>query len=120
MSRIDHIAAHDIAVGLLKEAGFIVDHVATKTETVYMAHPSSPTKFIRVSTHRFKGSPIGLNGVAANLTLSRRDPYHTPTNVRNKVLFAIGHYFLGQARTSEYRGPKGTWEDAARAIHVDT
>lgn len=106
MSRIGHIAAHSLAIELLKEAGFLVDHIASKTETVYMAHTSSTGKFMRVSTHKFNGSPMGLSGVAANCTLSNKDPYHTPMNVRNRVLFSIGQYFLGQARTSGYTGPK--------------
>lgn len=118
MARIDHIEAHSLATSLLKLAGFVVDHVAMKTETVYMAHASAPGKFLRVSTHKFKGRLIGLNGVASNLTFSPKDPYHTKLNVRNKVQFAIGAYFLSEAAKSEYRGPRGTWEDAEQQPRI--
>lgn len=114
MSRIDNVTAFHLALDLIKRAGFVHKFTAQRTESCYYCHPSTPDRLIRVSSHSTKKSPIGLSGVYARLTFTPKDLHHTHLNVRNKVAFAIGAYFLGDTRQtpSEYRGKKGTWENS--------
>lgn len=103
--------AYDMAIALVKKAGFILDHVALQTETCYYRHPSiKKGRLLRVSTHRSKGGRIGLNGVVSKVTCSPNDMHLNPSSVENQVIHAIGRYFLTEPKPSEYRGKRGTWE----------
>lgn len=108
---MDNLEAYDLAISLVKRAGFILDHVAMSSETCYFRHPAiKKGRLLRVSTHRGKGR-IGHNGVVSKVTCSQRDMHLNPTSVENKVIHAIGRYFLTEPRPSEYRGKRGTWEN---------
>jgi hypothetical protein len=110
MSRLDHMTAYDLAIALVKKAGFILDHVAMQSETCYYRHPSiKKGRLLRVSTHRGKGR-IGHNGVVSKVTCSVRDMHLNANSVENQVIHAIGRYFLTEPKPSEYRGKRGTWE----------
>jgi hypothetical protein len=110
MSRISHMAAYDMAIELVKKAGFQLDHVSRQTETCYFYHPSRRPLLMRVSAHKNNGSPLGLNNVLARVSFSYGEHMFTPTIVTNRVTWAIGQYFLGDPRPSKYKGKKGTWE----------
>jgi hypothetical protein len=111
MSRLDYMVAYDLAIQLVKKAGFVLDHVAMQSETCYYRHPSvKKGRLLRVSTHRGKRR-IGHNGVVSKVTCGRKDMHLNPTSVENQVIHAIGRYFLTEPKTSEYRGKRGTWEN---------
>jgi hypothetical protein len=112
VSRIDHVTAQNLAIELLKRAGFILDHVALASESCYYYHPAIGKKrLVRVSTHRGKGRTIGKNGVVSKVTCGPRNMHATNKTIENQVIYAIGHYFLTEPKPSEYRGKRGTWEN---------
>lgn len=116
MSRIDNITAYHLAIDLVKQAGFVLDHVSMQSETCYYRHPAvKKGRLLRVSTHRSKGGRIGFNGVVSKVTCGPRDMHLNPTTVKNQVITAIGRYFLTEPKPSEYRGKRGTWEKASSA-----
>ena len=116
--RIDSHTAYNMAIDLLKRAGFELAFVARQTESCYYEHSSRRSRYMRVSMHRSKKSPIGLNGVAARLTFTLADEKITMTEktVTNRVKWAIGEYFMHEFKTSQYRGKRGTWETTADVI----
>lgn len=109
--RIEHMTAYNMAIDLVKQAGFVLDHVSGQTETCYYVHPSRPGHLLRVSAHKSKRSPIGMNGVVARLTFTKKDQTLCPSLVLNRVKWAIGEYFLNDPRPSRYQGKRGTWEE---------
>lgn len=111
MPRIDNITALNLAIELVKKAGFILDHVSLSTETTYYRHPfCKKGRLLRISTHKGKGR-IGLNGVVSKVTFGSKDMNLNPTSVENQVISAIGRYFLIEPKPSEYKGLRGTWEN---------
>lgn len=119
MSRFDHMAAFNLAIELVKKAGFVLDHVAMQSETCYYRHPClKKGRLLRISTHRGKGR-IGHNGVVSKVTCGAKDMHLNPTSVENQVIHAIGRYFLTEPRPSEYRGRRGTWESIATLSNGD-
>lgn len=109
VSRIDSMTAFNLAIELVKKAGFVLEHVAMRSETCYFRHPAiKKGRLLRVSTHRGKGR-IGQNGVVSKVTCGIRDMNLTATSVENHVIYAIGRYFLTEPKPSEYRGKRGTW-----------
>lgn len=113
MPRIDHMTAFHLALDLVKRAGFELSHVSGITETCYYRHPSRPEHLLRVSTHRTKRGPMGMNGVVAKVTFTRKDKTLTETLVMNRMKWAIGEYFLGEQKPSRYLGKRGTWENVS-------
>lgn len=111
MARLKHLDAYHHAIELAKKAGFVLSHVARTSETCYYYHPAVGTrKLLRLSTHKSKHVPIGMNAVVARASFTPKDNNHTPTNVYNKIAWAIGRYFLEEPKPSEYKGKRGTWE----------
>lgn len=114
MVTIDHITAYNMAIELVKSAGFVLSHVSMSTETTYYYHPARRPYLLRVSAHKSKHSPIGLNDVVARCAFTKGEEKAknclTPTNVRNRVTWAIGQYFLNEPLPTRYKGKRGTWE----------
>lgn len=106
MPRINNMVAHDMAIRLMRKAGFELHCVSRVTETCYYYHPSTPEKLIRVSTHRSKHSPRGINDPVSRVTFTPKDELLTETVVRNRVIAAIGLYFISDMKPSRYDGPK--------------
>ena len=106
MPRLDHVAAREHAIALLKRAGFCLHQVATNSTSVYYYHPARSPLLLRVSDHPSKGSPMGLSNTVARLTISHKDQYLTAVHIENLVANAIGRYFLNDPKPSEYDGPK--------------
>lgn len=103
--RLDHIAAREYAVRLLKKAGFQLHQVALQSTTSYYYHLARAPYLLRVSDHPSKRSPIGLPHSVARLTISPKDQYLTERHVENLVINAIGRYFLMDPEPSRYDGP---------------
>lgn len=100
------------AADMLKSAGFVFACASMRSEATYYRWPGRPG-VIRVATHKFNGSMVGLDHVLACLTFSplRLDdkPDHiiiSPEKVRTTVAMAIGYYFLNPRDTSKskYQG----------------
>lgn len=104
--RLDHIAAREHAVVLLKKAGFALHQVASNSTSVYYYHLARVPYLLRVADHGSKGGPMGMPNTVARLTISPKDKYLTEKHVENLVVTAIGRYFLTDPRPSEYTGPK--------------
>lgn len=105
--RLDHIAAREHAVALLKRAGFCLHQVANNSTSAYYYHQARAPFLLRVADHASKGAPIGLwDKTVARLTISPKDKYLTTVHVENLVANAIGRYFLNEPRPSQYAGPK--------------
>lgn len=103
----------------LRRAGFVVAHVSMRSEAVYFRHPPLD-KLLRVSAHKQKHGPIGMDGVVAKLTFSpgrrsadRRHLIRTESAIDQMIWTAIGQYFDREPAPSEYQGKRGTWEHAA-------
>jgi len=112
MGQINYLEAYHLALELVKKAGFEFSHAAMQTESCYYWHPARKPYLLRVSAHRSKHSPIGLNNVIARVSFtSGEDKHglHTEKNTLNRVTWAIGQYFLNDPRPSDYKGKKGTW-----------
>lgn len=106
---LDNVTYFNLAIELVKKAGFIIDHVAMNSETCYFRHPSiKKGRLLRVSTHRGH-RPIGHNGVVSKVTCSAKDMHLNNTTLENQVIYAIGRYFLTEPKPSEYKGKRGTW-----------
>lgn len=106
MSRIDRFEAQQLASDMLKHAGFTLFKVALATESCYYQHPARAGLLLRLSAHKSnKGPPIGLEAVLVNVSFTEHDERHllTPTVVRNRVTWAIGHYFLADPKVSKYK-----------------
>lgn len=111
MSRIDHLTAYHLAIDLAKKAGFVLDHVSQKSESCYYYHPSRGRRFLlRLSAHKSKKSPIGFSNVVARASFPPTDQNCFEASVLKKMIQTIGLYFLADAKVSEYRGKRGTWE----------
>lgn len=113
MGQISYLEAYHMAIELVKKAGFTLHHVSTQTESCYYLHPARAPLLMRLSAHKSKHSPIGLNGVVARASFTKGEEKHgshSPTNVRNRVTWAIGQYFLNEPAETRYRGKRGTWE----------
>ena len=115
-NRIDYLEAYHLAVDLVKSAGFAFSHASMQTETCYYSHPARHPLLLRISTHRSKKSPIGLNNVVARMTFTAKDTVHLNADlVTSRVKWEIGEYFLATPRPSRYHGKRGTWESEAQA-----
>jgi hypothetical protein len=113
MTRIDYQQAHELAISLLRLAGFEFSHDSRISETCYFIHPARRPLLIRVSTHRSKKSPIGLNQVIARLTFTAKDTTHLNEKlVAKRVTWAIGEYFMAAPKQSRYQCKRGTRVDA--------
>ena len=111
--KIDNLTAYHLAIELVKRAGFQFAFASMRSESCYYFHQGrGRDRLIRLSTHKSKHSPVGLNNVCARVSFTPGDPYHTEVNVYNKIAFAIGRYFMEEPPTSVYKGKKGTWEQA--------
>lgn len=104
--RLDHIAAREHAVTLLKKAGFCLYQVSQSSTSVYYYHMARVPLLLRVADHSSKGGTMGLPNTVARLTISARDAYLTEKHIENLVVNAIGRYFLTDPKPSEYDGPK--------------
>ena len=118
MARLDHLEAYHLAIDLVKKAGFKLAHVARRSESCYYCYPGL-TKLIRLSAHK-SSKRVGLGGVVASLSFPPKDIHNTDKGVVDRVAITIGAYFLTEPRSSEYKGPKGTWENDndSRRINV--
>lgn len=105
MARIDCVTAQQAAAELLKKAGFVLFQVSSVSESCYYEHPARPRCLLRLSTHRANGPPIGVNTTLVNLTFTEKDELHllTPTIVKNRVIWAIGYYFIADEKKSKYK-----------------
>lgn len=116
MSQIDHLDAYHLAIELVKKAGFEFSHASMSTESCYYVHPARRPYLLRVSAHKTKHSPIGLNNVVARVSFTKGEEkhgIHTERNVLNRVTWAVGQYFLNEPAPTRYYGKRGTWEDVA-------
>ena len=112
MSALDHLVAYNMAVDILKQAGFVLNNVSNRSESCYYYHPSRGKKFLlRVSTHKSKRCPMGLKQAVAKVTFSRKDLHCYEHTVKNKLIMAVGRYFLAEEIPSRYKGRRGTWEE---------
>jgi hypothetical protein len=103
---LDHIAAREHAVQLLRKAGFALDQVSNNSTSVYYYHPARAPLLLRVSDHPSKDAPVGLSRTVARLTISPKDQYLTEHHIQNLVINAIGRYFLLDPKPSRYDGPR--------------
>lgn len=108
LTRISHIQAWELASKLLKQAGFIINNVSLCSETCYYYHSAKYPNLLRLSHHKNK-SKIGMNAVLSKITISERDMHCTELNITNKVIYAIGKYFVEIPKPSQYKGKRGTW-----------
>lgn len=106
VARLDHIAAREHAVALLKKAGFQLHQVSQNSTSVYYYHLARAPLLLRVADHGSKGGPMGMPNTVARLTISPKDLYLTETHIGNLVANAIGRYFLTDPKPSDYDGPK--------------
>lgn len=107
-----HIAAYHMGIELLKKAGFEFHHASMQTDTCYYTHPSRRPLLLRVSTHKSKKSPIGMNNVIARVTFSPKDLYLSEYRVTHMIKWAIGEYFLADQKQTRYDGKKHHEADA--------
>jgi len=123
MSHLTYLDAYHMAIELVKKAGFTLHHASIQTESCYYVHPARAPLLLRLSAHKSKHSPIGLNGVVARASFTKGEEkhgHHTPANVRNRVTWAIGQYFLNDPQETRYRGKRGTWENKPfNSVSVD-
>lgn len=108
--RLDHVAAREHAVALLKKAGFQLHQVSQSSTSAYYLHSARAPLLLRISDHQSKHDVMGLANTVARLTISPNDRYLSEHHVFNLVVNSIGRYFLGEPRPSRYYGKKGTWE----------
>lgn len=104
--RLDHIAAREYAVSLLKKAGFNLHQVSLRSTSTYYYHLARAPLLLRVSDHPSKHDVMGLPNTVARLTISRKDQYLSEHHVTNLVVNAIGRYFLMDPKPTRYDGPK--------------
>lgn len=108
--KIDAHAAYDLARAMAKKAGFRLHHVPPNSESCYFEHPSRPGFLLRLSMHRSKRSPIGLNSVVSRASFSSKTDHWSEFAVYCQMRHAIGDYFLRDPEPSRYKGKRGTWE----------
>lgn len=106
MPRLNHIAAREHAVALLKKAGFALHQVSMNSTSAYYYHLARAPYLLRVADHKTKGGPMGMPNTVARLTISPKDRYLTERHVENLVTTAIGRYFLADPKPTDYDGPK--------------
>lgn len=114
MSQIDYLEAYHLAIELVKKAGFEFGHASMSTESCYYFHPARRPYLLRISAHKSKQSPIGMNNVIARVSFTRGEDkhgIHTEKNTLNRITWAIGQYFLNEPKPSRYLGKRGTWEN---------
>lgn len=104
--KLSHQEAVDLAISLVKKAGFELRSVSRSTESCYYSHPARSPLLLRISPHSTKHAPIGITPAIAKVTISHRDLYLTEKNITHKVMWAIGQYFLNDPKPSLYDGPK--------------
>lgn len=109
--------AHGRAIEALKSIGFQLRAVSQKSEACYFALPGR-SAVLRVATHRYKKSAIGLGPVVATLTFTDRGQ-RMPGHIRlsevafeNRLYLAVGQYLFRcqNPPPSRYKGKRGTWE----------
>lgn len=108
---------------MLKAIGFEQVYISRKTEACYYKLPGR-FGLLRVSAHRNKHPPIGLDPIASKITF--RGNCHSGANLlvtsengfMTQVYIGIGQYMMRSAeqKPSEYKGKKGTWENAAQHV----
>ena len=105
MSRIDRFAAHNLATDLLKKAGFSLYKVSRTSESCYFHHPAREGLLLRLSTHKANKGPIGVETTLVNVSFTEHDERHllTQTIVKNRVIWAIGYYFIADQKPSRYQ-----------------
>lgn len=104
--RLDHIAAREHAVALLKKAGFALHQVSRSSTSAYYYHLVRAPFLMRVGDHSSKHDVMGMPNTVARLTISPKDKYLTEKHVENLVANAIGRYFLTDPPPTRYDGPK--------------
>lgn len=104
MSRIDCITALQLGANLLKKAGFTLHHVSRRSDSCYYEHPARQGMMLRLSTHKYRGAPIGRECVVACCSFTPADELQllTQTIVNNRITWAIGRYFLADEKVSKY------------------
>ncbi len=107
---IDALTAFDFAISLAYQAGFNRSFVSMKTESCYFSHPGRDGVLMRLSMHRNKGSPMGMNNVVARATFAPSNSHLSKYYVWNAMRFVIGDYFMRPIPPSKYKGKRGTWE----------
>lgn len=112
-----YLEAYHLGLALVKKAGFELAQVSKISETCYYTHPARRPYLLRVSTHTSKRGPMGLqSNTLARATFSRKDTHEfSEMHVNNVIAMAIGRYFIGDPKPSNYYGRKGTWEHSAVA-----
>jgi hypothetical protein len=105
MSRIDRFTAHNLATDLLKKAGFTLYKVSRVSESCYFHHPARMGLMLRLSAHKSNKGPIGVETTLVNVSFTEHDEKHllTQTVVKNRVIWAIGYYFLADPKPSKYK-----------------
>lgn len=109
--RINYLTAYHMAIELVKRAGFQFAFSAMKTESCYYFHPGRGRNYLlRLSAHKSKHSPIGLNNVCARVSFPPKCLVFTKKSVYNAVALAIGTYFLEDPPPSKYQGKRCDWD----------
>ena len=102
----DNHTAYHKGIALLKKAGFEFSHASMKTMTCYYYHPARHPYLLRISDHKTKKSPIGMNSVIAKVSFSEKDIYLSDKRIIDMIKWAIGEYFLAEPKPSRYTGTK--------------
>lgn len=113
MSKLTYIEAHAFAVELVKRAGFQFQHASRKDLSCYYYHPARAGDAIRdrcllrLSTHKKNKPNIGVAGtgiVISSASFTEADEEHrlTTSIVENRIKWAIGHYFMADAKPSNF------------------
>ena len=113
MSELTYIQAHQLAVELVRKAGFQFQHASRKDESCYYYHPARAGDAIRdrcllrLSTHKKNKPRIGVIGtgiVISSASFTESDEQHKLTSVlvENRVKWAIGHYFIADPKPSNF------------------
>jgi hypothetical protein len=106
-----YLDAYNLALDLVKKAGFKLHTASMQSEACYYFHPSRAPLLLRIATHSSKRGAMGLSGVVARVTYSPRDKADlSEEHVRNLLAMAIGRYFLDDPKPSRYYGKRDTWE----------
>lgn len=104
--RLDHTEARELAISLLKKAGFELHQVSKNSTSAYYKHPARAPLLLRVADHSSKKAPLGLSNTVAKLTISTKDQYLTDIHVCNLVATSIGKYFLNDPKPSVYENSR--------------
>ena len=101
----DQLFLMNEAVGLVKQAGFVLNYSSLKSEACYYQYPGHEG-VLRIATHRYGGKSLDYgvtSPVLSCLTFSKNMNPKTMDGFITSVALAIGRYFIAGASVSRWR-----------------